>query len=296
MKSSSIAQRIAIVGGGLAALAGSALLIQKTGLKQTLVKLLGLDAAPSGTPSARVFVHSGTTVIHPPPLPSNAPGAFNEGPRGPDLIWVKPGDTTSDETAINAVLTISRSELKELLKSAFPIHVAISADGEAWVEVTELDGIKYEPGHGIVLRCAARVNYPIPVLPDTFTLSEVAITVMPVIVEREGKTFMQFNVDVSELDLKFIPGFVDDVISDKINDAIRDKAHKIAWNVSKTLDRLIRFPERLSLLRGIELGPVRATMEVANEGLLVRCVLPVMLMHETSPMTVPPELPKEVLA
>jgi|GEM_PF-1836559 len=296
MKSSSIAQRIAIVGGGLAALAGAALLLQKTGVRQTLARLVGLEPSAQAGPSARVFVHSGTTVIHPPPPPNNAPGAFNEGQRGPDLIWCKPGDSTMDETAVNAVLTISRSELKELLKSAFPIHVAISADGEAWVEVTELDGIRYEPGHGIVLRCAARVNYPIPVLPDTFTLSEVAITVKPMIVEREGKTFMQFKVDVSELDLKFIPGFVDDVITDKLNGAIRDKADKIAWNVSKTLNRLIHLPQRLTLLRGVELGPVRATMEIANEGLLVRCVLPVMLTHETAPLAVPPELPNAVHA
>ena len=98
---------------------------------------------------------------------------------------------------------------------------------------------------------------------------------------------------LSDFNVKYMPEFVDDVIASKINDAIRDKAETIAWNASKTLDRLIHLPKRLSLLRGLELGPVRATIEVANEGLLIRCVLPLTLTHETESIALPPELPQE---
>jgi len=293
MKQSSLVQRVALVGGGLAAVAGAALLLGSPAIRHALLKALGLasDGANGDRPAPRMFMHSGSTVMHPSPLPG-AGSTLIAGQRAADLIWSKPGTAHPEETAVNGVLTISRSELMELLKSAFPLHVAISADGEAWIEINELAGIKYEPGLGVVLRCSARVNYPLPVLPDSFTLTEVAVTILPLIIEREGRTYMQFKVDVSDIDLKFLPGFVDDVVSDKINSAIKDRADKIAWNASKTLNRHVRFPKRLSLLRGLDLGPVRATLEVANEGLIVRCVLPLTLTHETESVALPPDLPE----
>lgn len=296
MKPSSLAKRVAIVGGGLAALAGSALLLRKTGMGKKIAGLLGLDpSAPNARPLARVFVHSGTTVMHKPPRPTGAAASFANGPLSAELIWAKPGTAKVNETAVNAVLTISRSELKDFLKSAFPLRVALNASGDAWFEISELDGINYEPGRGIVLRCAARVNYPIPVLPDAYTLQEVAVTVLPMIAERDGHTFVQFKIDLSDFNVKYLPEFVDDVIVGKINDAMRDKAETIAWNASKTLDRLIHLPKRLRLLRGLELGPVRATIEIANEGLIVRCVLPLTLTHETESIALPPELPDDVV-
>ncbi len=132
----------------------------------------------------------------------------------------------------------------------------------------------------MLLRCAARVNYPIPVLPDRYLLEELTVLVTPMIVDGEHGPVMAFKLDITDVDIKYMPEFVDAAVATRINKTLSENIAKIAWNFQGTLDRVLNLPQRVSQLRQIALGPTRARVEIAEDGLVVRFAVPLSFRHE----------------
>lgn len=270
-KAPSLFQRMAMVGGGLALVAGATAVAKRSRLQEAVGKWLG-NAAQRG----KAFVDAGAVR---PPLFQQRPSDV----AACDVIWSKPGDATANERAVNVVMTISRSELKEALKAAFPLRIQLSSEEDTWIEVAALESLNYQPGRGVLLRCAARVNYPIPVLPDRYLLEELTVLVTPTIVDGERGPVMAFKLDITDVDVKYLPDFVDAAIAARINKTLRDKVAKIAWDFQATIDRVLSLPPRVSELRQIALGPTRASVEIADDGLVVRFAVPLSFRHEPAP-------------
>lgn len=262
-------QRLVMVGGGVALAAGAAAIARRTRVQDRVKRWLG---PPSD--EAKALVEGEVTQLPPLFQPRTSAAART------DALWSKPGHAPANEQAVNVVMTIARGELNEALTALFPARIKLSSSDEAWLEIDALTSIKYEPGRGVMLRAAAQLNYPLPMLPDRFTIDELTVLVTPMIVEGADGLVMAFKLDIADVDVKYLPDFVDAAIGARINKLLHDKLAKIAWDFPATLDRVVNLPKRVSLLRQIALGPTRAAVEIASEGLVVRFVIPLSFRHE----------------
>lgn len=206
-------------------------------------------------------------------------------------------------------LTLHRDELTQALRDFLPMRLTLgkreATDDPAWVQVDALDSVSFLPGHGIALTCAAHLHYPLPVLPDNFTVQHVSLRMIPqimgyslpdesplaivegrlvddepsVIVEGQGDAVLAFTLAVDELEIKYLPEFVDQLVADKINAALRDHATTIAWDYSRLLRRVVNLPQRFGLVRAIELISPQGQVQVTDDAIVVTIALDVCFHH-----------------
>jgi len=175
---------------------------------------------------------------------------------------------------MDLTLNLHHDELGQLLQDFLPMRLMLGKlddVGElAWIEIDNLETVTFRSGYGIAITCAARVHYPLPILPDDFTVSHVQLEMVPQIEEGPEGTVLAFRLMIGALDIEYIPGFVDRVIVDKINQTLTNKATTIAWNFTRTLTRIVELPPRLAIVHAVELANPQGAVHVSGDGIVVR--------------------------
>ena len=181
-------------------------------------------------------------------------------------------------------ITAHRDELIQALGDFVPVRIVLASaegtDDPRWVQVDALEEVTFLPGSGLRATCSARVHYPLPILPDDFTVKHVSLEVVPAIIAGPNGAVLAFTLRVGELDIKHLPDFVDRAVAKQINDGLRENATSIAWDFEKTLHRTVRLTERLGLVRALLLGVPRGSVEVTADGIVLRLALHVSFEHE----------------
>ncbi len=188
-------------------------------------------------------------------------------------------------------LNLHHDELTRLLQDFLPMRLMLGkleeAQDLAWIEIEDLETVAFRPGYGLALTCAAKIHYPLPILPDDFTVQHVQLEMVPKIEEGPEGTVLAFRLLVDALDIEYVPGFVDRVIADKINQALTNNATTIAWNFTKTLTRVIELPPRLALVHAVELSAPQGAVHVAADGIVLRLSVQLGFHHRTEGSTEP---------
>ena len=181
-------------------------------------------------------------------------------------------------------ITAHRDELIQALRDFVPVRIALAgrrgSDDPPWVQIDALEAVTFLPGSGLRATCSARVHYPLPILPDDFTVQHASLEVVPAIIAGPDGAVLAFALRVGELDIKHLPDFVDRAVAKQINDALRESATSIAWDFEKTLHRTVRLTERFGLVRALALGTPRGEVDVTADGVALRLVLHVSFEHE----------------
>ena len=175
---------------------------------------------------------------------------------------------------MDLTLNLHRDELTRMLQDFLPMRLMLGKlepqEDVTWIEIDTFDTVTFLPGYGVAATCAARIHYPLPLLPDDFTVQHVLIEMVPKIEESPEGTVLAFRLVIGELDIDYLPAFVDRVIADKINSLLHTNATTIAWNFTKSLTRTIEFPPRLALVHAIELSAPQGAVHVAADGIAVK--------------------------
>lgn len=174
-------------------------------------------------------------------------------------------------------LAIAHEDLATILRAAFPMRAMI--DDNAWLQIDELEDVAYLGAEGIRIVFSAKIHYPLPILPDRFTIEHASVTVKPTIATGDNGFVLAFHCQLGAFDLKYIPDFIDGMIAKKINEVFEEKLSDIAWNFTDTLTRQIALPEKIALLEAIRMGPPKGRVEFAERGLIIRIALPLGFMH-----------------
>jgi len=184
---------------------------------------------------------------------------------------------------VEIVLTLGREELMTALNEVLPMRLMLGklegTDSPAWILIEQFASKTYVVGLGLRVTCAARVHYPIPILPDYFDVTHVALQLVPEIVATDDGAILAFTLSVTDFDLKSIPAFVDRIIASRINSALRSRATSIAWDFRKLLDRIIPLPHHLELLRGVTLTSPRGEVSVGALGIVLGLTADVGFQH-----------------
>ena len=193
-------------------------------------------------------------------------------------------------------ITLHRDELIRAIRDFLPMRLLLGSlegdDDLAWVEIDAIETATFVPRSGLRATCAARIHYPLAIVPD-FTVQHVSLAMTPAVVAGPDGPLLAFKLDVDELDIKYLPEFVDRSVARRINEALIEHATSIAWNFSKTLTGIVHLPQRLEMVRTLELGAPEGRVEVTETGIVIRLSVDVSFHHAGEVLVVNPPPPDE---
>lgn len=188
-------------------------------------------------------------------------------------------------------ITLHRDELMRALRDFLPMRLLLGSlegdDDLAWVEIDAIETATFEPRSGLRATSAARIHYPLLLVPD-FTVQHVSLAMTPAVVAGPDGPLLAFKLDVDELDIKYLPEFVDRSVARRINEALVEHATSIAWNFSKTLAGIVHLPQRLEMVRTLELGAPEGRVEVTETSIVITLSVDVSFHHEGEVLVVNP--------
>jgi len=162
---------------------------------------------------------------------------------------------------LTAVLT--RDEIERLVASLTPVRITIDERRGRSITVGR-PKVELVSGHGLRLRGEARVHWDFIALPIPVMIRAWQVLLQPRIASGESSQVLACNPVIEELDVKMVPGFVDEKVADAIRGLIEKHRDRLAWNFSRTLSRRLLLPERISPTKTFEILAVEGDVSVTE--------------------------------
>jgi len=160
--------------------------------------------------------------------------------------------------------TLTETELRQLAAGLVPLRIDLSTDDDSprWLDVVELVDTELVPDEGFVVAAKAQVSWPERRLLDSFTVPKVAMLVEPTLEATHEGVGLIIKVRCRDIDLRWVPDFVDQRIVGAINERLRKAGVEFRWNLSETLS--VEFPQTGSQtnIESIGLDISEASLEV----------------------------------
>lgn len=138
-------------------------------------------------------------------------------------------------------------ELERVASSLLPMRVDLSKDPEGatrWLDVDRLLGSELIADKGLLLRATASLRWPDRSILDAITIKRLELLLTPRLVATAEGTGLSISLSVADLDLRWVPSFVDRVLLDRINTGLAEVSERICWDFSETLS--VKFNETRS--------------------------------------------------
>lgn len=183
-------------------------------------------------------------------------------------------------------LVVGAQELVDAVVEILPMRLYLgkpSEDDRPWFQINSVRDAMFIPQDGLRITCAATVHYPLPVLPDEYTVLETRVVMQPRLKtseERGGGPVLAFMLGIEDFDIKYVPRFVDDTIAAFINKQLRDRASTISWNFTKTFTRSFKLPERMRLVTDLLIRSESADLVVSEDAITLTLNVGVSFEHD----------------
>jgi hypothetical protein len=148
---------------------------------------------------------------------------------------------------------VSKDEIVALIEAFTPLRITIDERRGRVVTLGRPQSVELVAGHGLRVRGAARVAWDVAGVGIPVTIQAWQILIVPRIVARGRSNVLAFDPIVEELDLKLVPGFLDDKIADAIRDGLAHNRAKLAWEFTRTLAKRLSLPVKISPARSFEI-------------------------------------------
>ena len=166
---------------------------------------------------------------------------------------------------LSAVVT--RDELALLVESITPLRVVIDERRGRTMTVMRPNAIELVPSLGLRIRGAAQMSWDVAGVGIPITLQSWQVVVAPRIATRGGSQVLAFEPVLENVDLKRVPGFVDDRIVEAVQKALAQHGSKLAWNLTRALSRRWALSTRVVPRRAFALTVADSSVEVTAEQL-----------------------------
>lgn len=94
------------------------------------------------------------------------------------------------------------------------------------------------------------------------SMKRVSLLLSPTVGDSDGQLVLFFGVRIEDADLSAIPSFVESVLLDRVNDALRKNKASICWRFMETLDFSFRLPHSVSPRYRVRLYASSGTVRV----------------------------------
>jgi hypothetical protein len=161
---------------------------------------------------------------------------------------------------------VTQAELAALVESLTPMRVTIDERRDRSVTLGH-PTTTLVAGKGLRLRGDARIAWDVAGVSIPVTLQAWQILLIPRIATRGRSRVLAFDPVVEELDLKLIPGFLDDKIAGAITDAIAQHRDKIVWDFARTLSKRLALWKKVAPPMIFEIAAVDGQVQVSASDL-----------------------------
>ncbi|HVH46466.1 MAG TPA: hypothetical protein VM925_29190 [Labilithrix sp.] len=157
---------------------------------------------------------------------------------------------------------VTKAELVALVESLTPLRIVIDERRGRSVTLGR-PAAELVPGQGLRLRGDARVVWDVAGVAIPVTLQAWQLLLVPRVVSRPRTRVLAFEPVIEELDLKLVPGFLDDKIAGAIRDGIAQNRDKVAWDFVRTLSKRLALPARIAPAKTFEIRAVDGAVAVS---------------------------------
>ena len=175
-------------------------------------------------------------------------------------------------------LRITRDEIFETLRSFMPVRIALTdkdddGEPERWITIYEPENLRIEAGEGIHLDFKLDVHWPLPLLPDHYTIKKVSGSLLPQIVCVDGSTSVAFALRVAEIDVSFLPSFMDNVVEGQVRDKLAAMQAKLIWKIAETMNISVELPGWIDPRKVAQVNVLDAALTLTKEALEIEAPL-----------------------
>ncbi|MBN9161308.1 MAG: hypothetical protein BGO98_41145 [Myxococcales bacterium 68-20] len=158
---------------------------------------------------------------------------------------------------------IPRTDLVSLVESITPLCVTIDKERNRTISLGR-PKVELVAGRGLRLRGDAHVHWDFAHVPIPVTINTWQLVLVPRVSSRGRSHVLSFAPDLEELDVKLVPGFVDEKIANAIRDAISHHRDRLAWDFGRTLSKRLPLPANVSPSNTFEIFPVGGDVSVGE--------------------------------
>jgi hypothetical protein len=159
---------------------------------------------------------------------------------------------------------VTKTDLASLVESLTPLSVIIDEPRGRVVTLGRPTKVELVAGSGLRLRGDAHITWDFAHIPIPVTLRAWQLLLVPRIVVRDRAHVLAFDPVIEELDLKLVPGFVDEKVADAIRNGIAQNRERLAWNFARTLSKRLPLPAKISPPKTFEILVVGGEVSVSE--------------------------------
>ncbi len=136
---------------------------------------------------------------------------------------------------------ITPQELRDLLDEFLPCTIGLDAeDDRKQVSLERPQSVKFLPDEQTIrVHTSGSVQWPVPVVGDTFSVDELVIDLLPSVQRRGADAALVFDARLKALDVRHVPSVLDDLLLRKINETLEELDLKGEWAFTSTLTNRI---------------------------------------------------------
>jgi hypothetical protein len=139
---------------------------------------------------------------------------------------------------------VSKAEITALVDGLTPLRVRIDERRGRSIHLGR-PRLELVPDAGIRLRGDARLTWDVAGVSVPVTLQAWQLMLVPRIVTRESGRALAFEPVIEILDLKRVPGFLDDKIAKAITEGLTQNRHRLTWEFARLLTKQFALPARI---------------------------------------------------
>lgn len=162
-----------------------------------------------------------------------------------------------------ATAVIPETDLVTLMESITPLRVTIDEERHRSISLGR-PKVELVAGRGLRLRGDGHVVWDFAHVPIPVTINAWQLLFVPRISSRGRSHVLSFAPDLEELDVKLVPGFVDERIAEAIRAAISQNRDRLAWDFARTLSKRLPLPANVSPSNTFEISPVGGDVSVSE--------------------------------
>jgi hypothetical protein len=165
-----------------------------------------------------------------------------------------------------ATACIPKSDLVDLVMSITPLTVTVDAD-RGRIVTLGCSAVDLVPGAGLRLRGDGHLSWDFAHLPIPVTIRTWQILFVPQVASRGRSHVLRLEPRLEDLEVKLIPGFVDERIADAIRGGLARQRDRLAWDFARTLSKRLPLPANITPATTFEILPVGGDVAVSESEL-----------------------------
>ncbi|WP_146645669.1 hypothetical protein [Labilithrix luteola] len=162
---------------------------------------------------------------------------------------------------------ITKDDLAGVIREITPLDVEVSRRPRRMISLGRPGRVELVPSAGLRVAGDAKLRWEVAGLSIPITVRAWQILLRPSVVLRDGVYVLAFDPVLENLELKHVPGFLDERVAPTLNEALTSQRKKLVWNFTKTLSMHRPLSDKLSPKVKLDVAPTGGEVNVTSSAL-----------------------------